>query len=204
MEPYLYVYEYDTYNGCVHREFSPIAWNGMQPARTIALYRQPPQQGAAVTDDEIRAEWRAAGGSMHGPNVETVTMPEAQYLQFRRSLTLQAEGAPKEFFIVTYVQRNGNGEVELSRVAWKDWPEWTHELRGYLMDGEQIYATCREGLQVPTDAEEVAVSLCDDAEVIRREMATDSEIADNMVRAAEIIDTFRIVHAPTVVANACK
>ena len=44
------------------------------------------QQGAELTDDDLRSEWRAAGGEMHGPRVETVTMPEAAYLKFRRSL----------------------------------------------------------------------------------------------------------------------
>lgn len=40
----------------------------------------------AMNDDAIRNEWRAAGGDIHGPNVETVTMPEADYFKFRRSL----------------------------------------------------------------------------------------------------------------------
>jgi hypothetical protein len=39
-----------------------------------------------MTDDEIRAEWLKAGGSIHGPRVETVTMPEKLYFKFRRSL----------------------------------------------------------------------------------------------------------------------
>lgn len=37
-------------------------------------------------EDALRAEWRAAGGEIHGPNVETVTMPEADYFRFRSAL----------------------------------------------------------------------------------------------------------------------
>jgi len=43
--------------------------------------------GGAVTDAELMAEWFKAAGSVHGPNVETVTMPQAKYLAFRRSIT---------------------------------------------------------------------------------------------------------------------
>lgn len=39
-----------------------------------------------MTEEQMRAEWRAAGGRMYGPNVKTVAMPEAQYFEFRRSL----------------------------------------------------------------------------------------------------------------------
>lgn len=45
-------------------------------------------------DDELRAEWRAAGGAIHGPNVETVTMPERQYFAFRRGLGLAPAALP--------------------------------------------------------------------------------------------------------------
>lgn len=38
------------------------------------------------TDDEIRIEWRKAGGAIHGPNVETVTMAEENYFALRRLL----------------------------------------------------------------------------------------------------------------------
>jgi len=31
----------------------------------------------------MRKEWRDAGGSVHGPNIETVTMPEEAYFKFR-------------------------------------------------------------------------------------------------------------------------
>lgn len=39
---------------------------------------------APLSDDELRAEWLAAGGEIHGPNVETVSMPEAKYFELRR------------------------------------------------------------------------------------------------------------------------
>ena len=38
------------------------------------------------TDDDLRAEWHKAGGSIHGPRVETVSMPEERYFAFRRML----------------------------------------------------------------------------------------------------------------------
>jgi hypothetical protein len=38
-----------------------------------------------ISDEEIRAEWRTAGGSMHGPIIEHVSMSERQYFELRRS-----------------------------------------------------------------------------------------------------------------------
>lgn len=38
-----------------------------------------------MTNDELRALWRKAGGEFHGPSVETATMPEAQLLAFLRA-----------------------------------------------------------------------------------------------------------------------
>jgi hypothetical protein len=35
----------------------------------------------------LLAEWKAAGGSHHGPNVETVTMPLVDYIKFRAALS---------------------------------------------------------------------------------------------------------------------
>jgi hypothetical protein len=42
--------------------------------------------GAAPSDDLLRNHWRRHGGSFHGPNVETGTMPEALLLPFLRGL----------------------------------------------------------------------------------------------------------------------
>jgi hypothetical protein len=47
-----------------------------------------------MTDEDIRAEWRAAGGSMHGPNIETVTMPEEEYFKFRRAIAAAPQEPP--------------------------------------------------------------------------------------------------------------
>lgn len=38
------------------------------------------------TDEDLRKIWRDAGGSFHGPHVETGTMPEAKLLPFLRVL----------------------------------------------------------------------------------------------------------------------
>lgn len=81
--------------------------DGVEP---IPLYAAPPQAGAesyppsdAVTADgdpsnvELRGMWYGAGGTFHGPRVETGTMPEAKLLPFLRSLiataALRARGA---------------------------------------------------------------------------------------------------------------
>lgn len=39
-----------------------------------------------LTDLELRASWLAAGGSFHGPNIETATMPVALLLRFLREI----------------------------------------------------------------------------------------------------------------------
>lgn len=36
---------------------------------------------------EMQQEWKAAGGEVHGPRVETVTMPEDLYFKFRQGIT---------------------------------------------------------------------------------------------------------------------
>lgn len=41
---------------------------------------------AALSDDDLRQLWRDAGGSFHGPRVETGTMPEEKLLPFLRGL----------------------------------------------------------------------------------------------------------------------
>lgn len=46
--PYLHVYEYPSPFSGTHREFSPTAWNGQQPARTVALYAVPQLVAAPV------------------------------------------------------------------------------------------------------------------------------------------------------------
>jgi hypothetical protein len=51
-------------------------------------------QPVALSDDELRAMWRKAGGSFHGPNVETGTMPESVLLPFLRALHPQRGSEP--------------------------------------------------------------------------------------------------------------
>ena len=41
-----------------------------------------------LNNPTIREEWVRAGGSIHGPNVETVTMPAETYYEFRRTMTV--------------------------------------------------------------------------------------------------------------------
>jgi len=53
--PYLYVYEYQSPFGGVHREFEPFTWNGQRPTRTVSLYTKPQtdkSRADALTDAE--------------------------------------------------------------------------------------------------------------------------------------------------------
>jgi hypothetical protein len=92
------------------------------------LLRAPAEQGGRVdagsaTDAQIMAEWFRADGGVHGPNVETVTMRQADYLRFRRSLCSQAALA-----------QNAQGEAVYQE-------RWTHADHGYPGDW---YAVSRE------------------------------------------------------------
>lgn len=49
-----------------------------------------------ITDTEIRASWRAAGGNFYGPHVETASMPEAKFLPFMRAWRLPLPSDPVE------------------------------------------------------------------------------------------------------------
>lgn len=40
----------------------------------------------SASKESMRAEWRAAGGDIHGPITETVTMPEEDYFRFRAEI----------------------------------------------------------------------------------------------------------------------
>lgn len=44
--------------------------------------------GRVISDDQIRAAWRSAGGEFHGPSIETGTMPESKLIPFLRGLML--------------------------------------------------------------------------------------------------------------------
>lgn len=43
------------------------------------------------SDDELREAWRNAGGSFHGPHVETGTMPETELFVFLRGMLKAGE-----------------------------------------------------------------------------------------------------------------
>ncbi len=66
-----------------------------------------------ITDDSLRALWRQSGGSFHGPNVETGTIPEANLLPLLRKFMeishdfYVLQEAAREFCI-----RVENGEVK--------------------------------------------------------------------------------------------
>lgn len=73
----------------------------------------------AMTDEEIRIEWRKAGGGIHGPNVETVTMPKAEYFGLRRSFATQPAQA------VGFSIRHVDGRWRtLDSIGM---PDWTNE-----------------------------------------------------------------------------
>ncbi len=64
--------------------------------------RMTPETGEAQrNDDDMRSEWLAAGGEIHGPIVETVTMPEAEYFRFRMSLAATSEDTKR----LDYIER---------------------------------------------------------------------------------------------------
>jgi hypothetical protein len=70
------------------------AWSYLFAEAADALAATVKQQVSEVQGDaEMRAEWIAAGGKIHGPNVETVTMPEADYFRFRTALAARQPGA---------------------------------------------------------------------------------------------------------------
>jgi hypothetical protein len=52
-----------------------------------------PQERPSLSDDQIREMWRAAGGELHGPLVETATMPEDKMLGLIREVAARAPAA---------------------------------------------------------------------------------------------------------------
>lgn len=85
--------------------------------------------------EQIINEWIAAGGRIHGPNVETVTMPLHVYAEFRSRFSHE------NFWIVEWVQRDASGNVTYNRAPSKDRPEWAKPLSDYMRDG----CTCPSG-----------------------------------------------------------
>lgn len=76
-----------------HQSDQIDAWlDGYHAAQVAALTAAPQGVAYAITTDgepsnvELRGMWYGAGGTFHGPNVETGTMPEHKLLPFLRSL----------------------------------------------------------------------------------------------------------------------
>ena len=44
-----------------------------------------------MSDEQLRAIWLSQGGTFHGPNIETATMPESDLLIFLRQLYSMAQ-----------------------------------------------------------------------------------------------------------------
>ena len=68
-----------------------VTFDALVDALAEALSPSERQEAAAAgqgeRDGDLRAAWRSAGGSFHGPNIETGTMPESDLLPFLRSLS---------------------------------------------------------------------------------------------------------------------
>jgi hypothetical protein len=71
----------------------PRSYESKHGSRGVEAYMKKIAQEALdvlkvepFSEEAIRLEWKNAGGSVHGPKVETVTMSETEYFKFRRSL----------------------------------------------------------------------------------------------------------------------
>jgi len=107
----------------------------------------------AVPDDfELRERWRAAGGSFHGPCVETGTMPEAQLLPFLRDLAATpALPATEDSSAGDLAEGpDGFGSAEHWKEKAQYWAGVAHELRGQALRGEPV-----DGIIQPTSQAEV-------------------------------------------------
>lgn len=60
----IYAYEWDTYNGGIHRSFSPDPYNGCPPDRLLTLYASPPARQELSEEEDARcSEWLWSNGS---------------------------------------------------------------------------------------------------------------------------------------------
>jgi len=105
-------------------------------------------QPRATSDHALRALWRYAGGRLHGPNVETGTMPEAKLLPFLRHLVddfgLKASTAALDGEFLAFIERVGEFRAERVRVGRSDGPiRWDIECG-------------RATVRAPTRAEAIA------------------------------------------------
>ena len=95
--------------------------------------RRPTGPKLRMTDEQMRNEWCSAGGDMHGPITETVVMPLADYLNFRRDLDAKtvalAECVSRLKLRIIFI--GGPGESYWSAGNDKyDWwlPDWRYEI----------------------------------------------------------------------------
>lgn len=78
-----------------------------------------------LSDDDIRAHWRAAGGEFHGPNVEHGDMPESKLLPYLRSL-LSRPGS-----VCVYQKAEPNETLYLTTCGKELWLEPGHEWHDF-------------------------------------------------------------------------
>lgn len=96
----------------------------------------------AITPDgepsnvELRGLWYGAGGTFHGPNVETGTMPEAKLLPFLRSLIAAQAGVPTSAASERELFKEQFRHLELEEVpdAWGR-PVFKHSHVGAIWKG---------------------------------------------------------------------
>ena len=85
-ELHRFIHEYDDADSYRSAWFRHRLEKLLHEVAAQAVEAQAPAAVAVPTDFELRERWRAAGGSFHGPCVETGTMPEEQLLPFLRDL----------------------------------------------------------------------------------------------------------------------
>lgn len=92
----------DEFVTCSRERFEELgAKPNLFETRIFSSVPVAPPVKAVSSDNDLRRQWKAAGGKFHGPNIETGTMPEADLLPFLRRLSAADESSGKERF-VTY------------------------------------------------------------------------------------------------------
>lgn len=67
---------------------------------------------APLSADVMREEWYESGGDIHGPNVETVTMPERSYFKFRRALSGALNAAERQALLEVLAKDHDGSDFE--------------------------------------------------------------------------------------------